>query len=240
MVASIASLRGYDIKQPEIRSAVLLTLVGADADDLLKKAGVASTGRLANLAAQRLPGPAMMVVNKAVGFRLLSTAGKKTLTRFGKGVPVIGGVVGAGLDSYLLKKIADHARHEFPPRATGLLSRGLGGTARESHPSERSAGTTLGITAGYPGRLHRVRASWRPGARSRQVTMAMNRFGALRTIATAVRTATRPGSPGVGERLMSLPRLFRGHLPRRVCRDHPRAAADGPRGGRLRRLARST
>lgn len=38
--------------------------------------------------------------------------------------------------------------------------------------------------------------------------MAMNRFGALRTIATAVRTATRPGSPGVSERLMSLPRLF--------------------------------
>jgi hypothetical protein len=118
-VAAIAVLRGYDIKQPEIRSAVLLTLVGADADDLLKKAGVMSTGRLSNLAAQRLPGPALMVVNKAVGFRLLSTAGKKTLTRFGKGVPVIGGVVGAGLDTYLLKRIADHARHEFPPRAKG-------------------------------------------------------------------------------------------------------------------------
>jgi hypothetical protein len=118
-VAAIESLRGYDIKQPEIRSAVLLTLVGADADDLLKKAGVMSTGRLSNLAAQRLPGPALMVVNKAVGFRLLSTAGKKTLTRFGKGVPVIGGVVGAGLDTYLLKRIADHARHEFPPRPRG-------------------------------------------------------------------------------------------------------------------------
>ena len=39
--------------------------------------------------------------------------------------------------------------------------------------------------------------------------MAMNRFGAFRSIATAVRTATRPGSPGPGERLMSLPRLFR-------------------------------
>jgi hypothetical protein len=44
MVASIASLRGYDIKQPEIRSAILLTLVGADADDLLKKAGVVPMG----------------------------------------------------------------------------------------------------------------------------------------------------------------------------------------------------
>lgn len=39
--------------------------------------------------------------------------------------------------------------------------------------------------------------------------MAMNRFGALRTIATAVRTSARPGSPAMGERLMSLPRLFR-------------------------------
>ena len=120
MVASVATLRGYDIKQPEIRSAVLLTLVGADADDLLKKAGVMATGRLSNLAAQRLPGPALMVVNKAVGFRLLATAGKKTLTRFGKGVPVIGGVLGAGLDGYLLKRIADHARHEFPPKAAGV------------------------------------------------------------------------------------------------------------------------
>lgn len=119
MVASIATLRGYDIKQPEIRSAVLLTLVGADSDDLLKKAGVMSTGRLSNLAAQRLPGPALMVVNKAVGFKLLASAGKKTLTRFGKGVPVVGGVLGAGLDGYLLKRIADHARHEFPPRMPG-------------------------------------------------------------------------------------------------------------------------
>jgi uncharacterized membrane protein YkvA (DUF1232 family) len=39
--------------------------------------------------------------------------------------------------------------------------------------------------------------------------MAMARFGALRTIATAVRTATRPGSPAIDERLISLPRLFR-------------------------------
>ncbi len=39
--------------------------------------------------------------------------------------------------------------------------------------------------------------------------MAMNRFGALRTILTAVRTAARPGSPAMGERLMSLPRLCR-------------------------------
>ena len=115
MVAGIASTRGYDIRQPEVRSAILLALVGADSDDLLKKAGYASTGRLAGLAVQRLPGPVLLAINKGVGFRLLNQVGRKSLTRFGKAVPLAGGVVGAGVDAYLLKRIADHARQEFPP-----------------------------------------------------------------------------------------------------------------------------
>ena len=120
MVAGLASIRGYDLSKPEVRSAVLLALVGADADDLLKKAGYVSTGRLANLAVQRLPGPALMAVNKAVGFRLLTRVGKKSVTRLGKAVPLVGGVVGAGVDTFLLKRIAGHARQEFPPRAVPL------------------------------------------------------------------------------------------------------------------------
>ncbi|PRY56092.1 EcsC family protein [Knoellia remsis] len=121
MTAAIAQLRGHDLKQPQIRTAVLLTLVGADADDLLAKAGmVAPTGRITNLAAQRLPGPALMVVNKAVGFRLLSTAGKKTFSRFGRNVPLVGGVVGAGLDGWLLKRIGENARREFSAAPTQI------------------------------------------------------------------------------------------------------------------------
>ena len=85
MVAGIASVRGYDIRQPEVRSAILLALVGADSDDLLKKAGYSGGGRLANLAAQRLPGPALMALNKGVGFRLLSRFGKKSLDPFRQG-----------------------------------------------------------------------------------------------------------------------------------------------------------
>jgi len=116
MVAGIAAVRGYDVSQPEVRSAVLLALVGADAEDLLKKAGYATSGRLANLAAQRLPGPVLMAVNKGVGFRLLTQLGRKSMTRLGKAVPLVGGVVGAGVDTYLLKRIADHARQEFPAK----------------------------------------------------------------------------------------------------------------------------
>jgi hypothetical protein len=116
MTAAIAKLRGYDIDQPEIRSAILLTLTGADTDEILKKAGlVAPGGRIAALAVDRLPPPAIMVVNKAVGFRLLGKLGDGALSRLGRGVPFLGGAVGGGIDVYLLGKIAKQAEQEFPP-----------------------------------------------------------------------------------------------------------------------------
>ena len=117
-VAAIAHLRGHDVQQPELRSAVLLTLVGADARDILTSAGIPGTlvsgGRLASLASRQLPAPVLMVVNKAVGFRLLAQTGEKVLARLGKAIPLAGGVIGAGLDVYLFRRIIDHAREEFP------------------------------------------------------------------------------------------------------------------------------
>lgn len=122
MVAAIAQVRGYDLADQGTRTAILLTLVGGDADDVLKKAGVVSTGRLANLAANQLPPPAVMVVNKAVGFRLVGQLGDKLLTKLGKGIPVAGGVIGAGLDVFLLNRIAKGAKKEFPARGRALRS----------------------------------------------------------------------------------------------------------------------
>ncbi len=123
MTAATAAVRGYDLSEPPIRTAVLLTLVGADADQLLAKAGIAAPGgRLTTLAAQRLPGPALMVVNKAVGFRILSTAARDVFARFGRAVPVVGGAVGAGVDAWLIHRIAEHAQEEFPPQAPQLTA----------------------------------------------------------------------------------------------------------------------
>lgn len=117
MVAAIAHLRGYDLAQPEVRTAVLLALVGADADDLLAKAGVASPGgRVTRFALRRLPASALMMVNKGIGFRLLTQLGRRGLARLGRAVPFAGGVLGAGLDAFLLRRIAAAARQEFPSR----------------------------------------------------------------------------------------------------------------------------
>lgn len=124
MVASIAELRGYDVSSKGTRSAVLLALVGADADDILQRVGVTTaagmtgSGRLATMAVSRMPRAAGMMINKAVGFRLLTTVGGRALGRVVRFVPVAGGIVGAGLDGLLMKRIADHARREFAPRSS--------------------------------------------------------------------------------------------------------------------------
>lgn len=56
LTASIASLRGYDLGDPRIRSAVLLAMVGTDADELLSKVGVvAPTGMLTSMVTKQLP-----------------------------------------------------------------------------------------------------------------------------------------------------------------------------------------
>lgn len=121
MTGAIATLRGYDVKDPMIRTAVLLTLVGSGGDDVLRKAGLATGGgRLVTLALQKLPPGGLLVVNKAIGFRLLRGFGQRAFAKLGRGVPVLGGVVGAGFDGWMMKAIGDHAMKEFPARRAAV------------------------------------------------------------------------------------------------------------------------
>lgn len=118
MVGAIASLRGYDLSEPQIRTAVALTLVGSHSDEVLKKAGMTTgAGRVTAIALKQMPPTAMMIINKAIGFRLMRGVGEKALSKLGRGIPLAGGFVGAGLDGYMMKKIADQAFEEFPAQA---------------------------------------------------------------------------------------------------------------------------
>lgn len=117
MVAAVAHLRNHDIASPEVRTLILLTLIGNNADDVLRRAGVpiaASTGGVAGaLVRNRLPKSALMVINKAVGFRILRSAGERTLSRLGRLVPIAGGILGAGMDGFLMRQIGRAARREL-------------------------------------------------------------------------------------------------------------------------------
>ena len=52
-----------------------------------------------------------------VGFHLLAQTGRRSLSRLGRFVPVVGGALGAGIDWWLLRKVGAVARAEFTERA---------------------------------------------------------------------------------------------------------------------------
>ena len=164
MVAAIANLRGYDVDDPQVRTAVLLTLVGSDADEVLAKAGLTGgTGKVVGLVGQQLPPAGLLILNKAIGFRLLRGFGEKAFSRLGRGIPLAGGVVGGGIDVWMMKRIADHAMGEFPaldrfrpssartaPLANDLLAGG------RPTPGGRPRSRTACATASAPRRLSTI------------------------------------------------------------------------------------
>ena len=121
MVAAMAAARGHDLSREDVRTAVLLSLSGDDATEILRKAGGgAITGRATAFALGRLPPAALMAVNKGVAFRIVVKLGQRSLGRLGRLVPLAGGVIGGGVDAYVMRRIARHAREVIadvpPPR----------------------------------------------------------------------------------------------------------------------------
>lgn len=118
MVAAIAAVRGHDPASDDVRTAVLLVLAEDDAGDILRRAGVAvGTGRFLSVALRGLPPSVLMAVNKGVAFRVLVRLGQRSLTRFGRLVPGIGGVVGALIDAVLMRRLGRRAHAHFPRAA---------------------------------------------------------------------------------------------------------------------------
>ena len=66
-----------------------------------------------------------MVVQKASASGCSRTVGKNTFVRLGRLVPIVGGVIGAGLDAWMQHRVADERQAGVPdpPDAAGLTGR---------------------------------------------------------------------------------------------------------------------
>lgn len=119
MVAGIAHLRGYDLRNEKVRTLVIGCLAGNQLTEPLKLAGVMVGNKIAMQALNKLPAAALFSINQMVGIRLLTKAGATGVINFGKLVPVIGGLVGGAFDAVTTKLIADVARNLLvgPPEA---------------------------------------------------------------------------------------------------------------------------
>jgi hypothetical protein len=111
--ASVAYMRGYDIDTEQVRTLILMCLIGESAEQILKNAGIAIGTKVTQNLLQQIPGKAFIEINKRIGFRLITKAGEKGVINVAKMVPLVGGVVGAGFDATFVNKCGRFAQDLF-------------------------------------------------------------------------------------------------------------------------------
>lgn len=121
MIAAIAHIGGYDLKDDNVRAFVYLCLCGNAAKDILKEAGIKIGMQLTRSAIQSVSGEVIKTINRAVGFRLLTKFGQKGGINLVKLVPMAGGIVGGAFDSISTNIIGNIARQAFIMHETSLV-----------------------------------------------------------------------------------------------------------------------
>ena len=119
LVAGIAHLRGYDLDEPRVRNAILVTVMGEDQVKALVKKKKIPAPPMALATAPVHDSSLDVTIATEVASDIVSrVAGKRMATMVGRRVPVVGGLVGMGADGYATWKIGRYADRELLPRAT--------------------------------------------------------------------------------------------------------------------------
>ncbi len=112
LIAAIAQLRGHDIKSDEVRALALACLTGSKAADTLKDAGVRLGTRVARDGAGWLSPVLFKKAAHAVQAPAVCAAGSGA-AKFGRFVPVVGGLVAGGFDAAMTRMIGRTADRVF-------------------------------------------------------------------------------------------------------------------------------
>jgi hypothetical protein len=118
MVAAVAHLRGYDLTDPRVHNAILVTTIGQDDVEQMVRKGTLPAPPMA-LATAPVHDPSIdAIVSAAVANDIVTrVAGKRLASTMARRVPGIGGLVGMGTDGWSTYKIGHYAEGELLPRA---------------------------------------------------------------------------------------------------------------------------
>jgi uncharacterized protein (DUF697 family) len=117
MIAAIAHLGGYDLKDDKVKTLVYSCLVANSAKDVLKDIGVAVGNKIAMNAVKSISGKTLQEINKRVGFKLFTKFGEKGVINLGKAVPILGGLIGGSFDAFTTNAVGNVARDTFTPKS---------------------------------------------------------------------------------------------------------------------------
>jgi len=110
MVAAIAHLRGYDLDDPRVRTAVITCLLGEDGvTDRLKKSSLVTSPLAIATAPVFDPELDRQVATEVVAELIARVSGKRMALTVTRRVPLLGGAVGAGVDGWSTYRIGQYA-----------------------------------------------------------------------------------------------------------------------------------
>nr|WP_080967336.1 EcsC family protein [Vibrio crassostreae] len=113
MIAAIAKMGGYDLRDDRVKTLVYTCLCGNAAKDIAKELGIKVGTKVTEQAIKNISREVIVKINQAVGFRLVTKFGEKGVINLGKAIPLVGGVVGATFDSVSTNTIGNVARETF-------------------------------------------------------------------------------------------------------------------------------
>jgi hypothetical protein len=77
MIAAIACMGGYDVRDDRVKTLAFVCLTGSNAIDILKDAGIQIGTKISIQAIKKLSSNIVTTINQKVGFRLLTKFGEK-------------------------------------------------------------------------------------------------------------------------------------------------------------------
>ena len=113
MIAAIAYMGGYNVKDDKVQTLAYVCLTGSAASDIIKQVGIKVGNKVAENMLKNMSRSVITEINKKVGFRLFTKFGEKGVINLGKAIPVIGGLISGTLDAVATNTIGNVARDTF-------------------------------------------------------------------------------------------------------------------------------
>ena len=116
MIAAIAYMGGYELRDEKVKTLVYMCLVGNFAKDIIQETGIRLGTKFTAMTVERISEKSLLLINERVGFRLLAASGTKGMINLGKAVPLVGGIIGGSIDVAATNTIGNMARNTFLPK----------------------------------------------------------------------------------------------------------------------------
>ena len=116
MVAGIAHLRGYDLTDPRVRNAVLVSMLGEEGvRDLVRAQKIPAPPMALATAPAFDPGLDRVISAEVAADFVAKVAGKRVAGSAARRIPLVGGLVGASADGYATWRVGRYADRELLP-----------------------------------------------------------------------------------------------------------------------------